>query len=218
MSGDRAPAAPIFDAVFQRNFEELLHWRRDVRRFRTTSLEPELVNQLLALADCSPSVGNSQPWRFVLVESESIREDIRREFRRANAAALSKYQGEEAALYARLKLSGLVEAPAHIAVFVDLATEQGHGLGRNTMPEMLSYSVVTAVHTLWLAARIWGLGLGWVSIVDPEVVTRTIGMRESWRLVAYLCIGYPEEEYLDPELERRGWQSRTATQERIFVR
>lgn len=218
MSVDAVPATPVFDEAFRRDFEELVRWRRDVRRFRSTPVEPELVNRLLSLADCSPSVGNSQPWRFVLVESESIREDIRREFRRANAAALSKYQGEEAALYARLKLSGLVEAPAHIAVFVDLATEQGHGLGRNTMPEMLSYSVVTAVHTLWLAARIWGLGLGWVSIVDPEVVTRTIGMRESWRLVAYLCIGYPEEEHLDPELERRGWQSRTATQERIFVR
>lgn len=218
MSGDRAPAAPIFDAVFQRNFEELLHWRRDVRRFRTTPLEPELVNQLLALADCSPSVGNSQPWRFVLVENESIREDIRREFRRANVEALSHYQGEKAALYARLKLSGLNEAPVHIAVFADLATGQGHGLGCNTMPEMLSYSAVTAVHTLWLAARSRKLGLGWVSILDPEAVTRIIGVEQDWRLVAYLCLGYPDEEHLDPDLERHNWQARTSAQARISVK
>lgn len=218
MTTEEVPAGPVFDDAFRQGFEDLIFWRRDVRRFRDTPVESGLIERILALADCSPSVGNSQPWRFVLVESELIREEVRREFCRANAEALAKYHGEEAALYAQLKLSGLVEAPVHIAVFADLATGQGHGLGRITMPETLCYSVVTAVHTLWLAARSWALGLGWVSILDPLVVAGAVGVPESWHLVAYLCVGYPEEEHVDPELERHGWQSCTTLRARVSVR
>lgn len=218
MTTEEVSGGPVFGDAFRQEFENLILWRRDVRRFRDTPVEPGLIDRILALADCSPSVGNSQPWRFVLVESELVREEIRREFCRANAEALAKYHGEEAALYAQLKLSGLIEAPVHIAVFADLATGQGHGLGRMTMPETLSYSVVTAVHTLWLAARSWALGLGWVSILDPQVVAHAVEVPESWHLVAYLCLGYPEEEHLDPELERHEWQSRTITRTRVSVR
>jgi 5,6-dimethylbenzimidazole synthase len=75
------------------------------------------------------------------------------------------------------------------------------------MPEMLAYSVVCSVHTLWLAARARGIGVGWVSILDPETIARILDVPPSWQLVAYLCIGYPEEEHLDRELERAGWES-----------
>ena len=127
-----------------------------------------------------------------------------------NAEALADFSGSRAALYARLKLSGLGEAPEQLAVFAETAPEQGHGLGRRSMPETLQYSAVCAVHTLWLAARAAGIGLGWVSILDAGEVSRDLEVPESWRLVAYLCLGYPEEEHDDPELARRGWEQRRA--------
>lgn len=201
---------PRFDGAFRRRLAALYRWRRDVRRFRTDPLAPALVDHLLDLAVLAPSVGNSQPWRFVKVEDPQRRSAIRDNFARANAAALASYEGERASLYARLKLSGLDRAPVQLAVFVDEATTAGHGLGRQSMPETLAFSVVGAIHGLWLAARAHGIGVGWVSILDPEEVRRVLEVPEHWRLIAYLCLGYPEEEHLDPELERHGWQPRLA--------
>jgi 5,6-dimethylbenzimidazole synthase len=91
-------------------------------------------------------------------------------------------------------------------VFVDDATPRGAGLGRRTMPEMLAYSTVIAVHTFWLAARARGIGAGWVSILDPLAIARIVDVPPAWRLVAYLCVGYPEEEHRDRELVRARWE------------
>jgi 5,6-dimethylbenzimidazole synthase len=115
---------------------------------------------------------------------------------------------ERASLYARLKLAGLDEAPAHFAVFADRSTEQGHGLGRHTMPEMIDYSAVTAVHTIWLAARAHGIGMGWVSILDPKAVTTLLDVPEHWKFIGYFCLGYPQADDVVPELERAGWERR----------
>lgn len=198
---------PEFGPAFAAAFRDLVLWRRDVRRFRTDPVPEALVARLIGLACHAPSVGNCQPWRFVLVADPARRESVRASFRRANQSALEGYNGETRALYARLKLEGLEAAPVQLAVFADEATERGAGLGRQTMPEMLLYSVVGAVHTLWLAARARGVGLGWVSILEPDVVTRALDVPPHWRLVAYLCLGWPVEEHLDPELERAGWQA-----------
>jgi 5,6-dimethylbenzimidazole synthase len=205
---DTARAAPTFDAGFRRDLEALFRWRRDVRRFRTDAVDPALIDALIRLAALAPSVGNAQPWRFVQVDSAHRRAQVRADFEACNRDALASYAGDRARLYARLKLDGLDQAPVHLAVFVDTETQLGHGLGRRTMPETLAYSVVGAVHALWLAARAHGIGLGWVSILDGERVRSILALPASWRLIAYLCIGYPEEEHLDPELERHGWQRR----------
>lgn len=211
-------AAPQFDTAFLEQLDSLFRWRRDVRRFRGDPVAAEEMTQLLRAAALSPSVGNSQPWRFVLVDDEARRAAVRRHFEACNAEAEASYSGERAALYARLKLAGLREAPVHLAVFADLEATAGHGLGRRTMPETLAYSVVGAVHTLWLAARARGIGVGWVSILEPETVARILDVPAAWRLIAYLCIGYPEEEHLDPELERHGWQPRHDISSWIFTR
>ena len=186
----------------------LIRWRRDVRRFRPDPVEPELIARLLALAACAPSVGLSQPWRFVLVETPERRNAISENFANANQAALAGYAGERQARYARLKLEGLSQAPVHLAVCADETTSTGHGLGRQTMPETLRYSVVTAIQTLWLAARAEGLGIGWVSILDPADLHITLDLPQQWTFIAYLCIGWPVEEHDDPELERHGWETR----------
>lgn len=210
MSDKNAPeaSAPRFDEAFRANLAELIRWRRDVRRFRACqAVEPTLLDRLIEVACQAPSVGYSQPWRFVAVESPERRAAVREIFRRANAAALAGYDGKRAALYAGLKLSGLNDAPVQLAVFCDEGTGTGHGLGSRTMPETLRYSVVTAVHTLWLVARAHGLGVGWVSILDPARLSAVLEVPTKWSLVAYLCVGWPVEEAERPELERRGWEA-----------
>ncbi|MGZ8995240.1 MAG: 5,6-dimethylbenzimidazole synthase [Rhodospirillales bacterium] len=209
---------PIFDREFRQQLEARFRWRRDVRRFMTEPLPAGLLDGLIALAALAPSVGNSQPWRFVKVDDPERRAAVRANFSRCNEQALAAYAGERARLYASLKLAGLDAAPAHLAVFTDMTTALGHGLGRQTMPETLTYSVVGAVHALWLAARAHGIGLGWVSILDPGEVAATLAVPADWSLVAYLCLGYPVEEHTDPELERQGWQRRVDARRFIFQR
>lgn len=118
---------------------------------------------------------------------------------------------DKAALYARLKLEGLKQAPIQMAIFCDGHTEQGSGLGRRTMPETLEYSVAGAVAMFALVARAYGIGVGWVSILDPKTVMESLKVPEHWSLVAYLCVGYPEREDDVPELQRAGWESRRVT-------
>jgi len=200
---------PCFDDRFRADLDQLLSWRRDVRRFRRDPVPRPLLVEVLRLAQLSPSVGNSQPWRFVEVASPAMREAVKRNFADCNAAALSQQEPTRARLYARLKLEGLDAAPAQLAVFCDRATAQGHGLGAMTMPETLDYSVAAMIAVLWLAARARGLGLGWVSILDPARLCADIGAPSSYKLIAYLCVGWPVEEHEAPELERAGWQERT---------
>lgn len=198
--------APAFDETFAGQFEELLRWRRDVRRFRRDPVPGDLIERLIAQTQLSPSVGHSQPWRWLAVEEPAQRAAAQASFRRCNAEALASYEGERAALYARLKLEGLREAPVQLAVFCDHGTERGHGLGRRTMPEMLDYSVVAAITQFWLAARIHGLGVGWVSILEPAEITAALGAPPDWKLIAYLCVGWPEQDCDVPDLVRAGWE------------
>lgn len=209
---------PSFDAAFQDRLDELFKWRRDVRRFQKEAIPEALLERLLASANLAPSVGLSQPWRFVVVESAERRQAVSQNFADCNREALEDYDGEQAKLYARLKLEGLKEAPIHLAVFCDEKTIQGQGLGRKTMPETLHYSVVAAVQNLWLAARGHGIGVGWVSILEPSVITEILEVSGKWRLIAYLCLGYPAEEHLDPELERHRWESRRSVGELTYRR
>ena len=207
-----------FDEDFRSSLRDLIVWRRDVRRFRRDALPPGAVEALLELAALAPSVGLSQPWRFVLVEDAARRAAVRAEFARCNAEALAAYAGERAQRYASLKLAGLDEAPVHLAVFADRGTAQGHGLGRRTMPEMAEYSAVMAIHTLWLVARAEGLGLGWVSILDPAAVTRILEVPAEWIFLGYFCLGYPQNEAETPELQRAGWEQRRPWQEFLLRR
>src|ERR1700722_12754103 len=197
-----------FDPAFRARLRELLIWRRDVRRFRRDPLPNGALESLIELACLAPSVGLSQPWRFVVVEEGAARAAIRKNFADCNAQALATQTPERASLYARLKLAGLDEAPAHFAVFADRSTAQGHGLGRHTMPEMIDYSAVTAVHTIWLAARAQGIGMGWVSILDPDAITAILDVPAAWKFIGYFCLGYPQADDTIPELEQAGWEHR----------
>ncbi|MBY0612933.1 MAG: 5,6-dimethylbenzimidazole synthase [Beijerinckiaceae bacterium] len=210
--------APHFDDAFRGTLEQLLVWRRDVRHFRTDSVPAALIDRLLDLAQLSPSVGNSQPWRWIDVRSNEARSAVRESFLRCNAEALAMQPADRRGLYARLKLAGLEAAPRQFAVCCETETGQGHGLGRRTMPEMLEYSAVSSIFTFWLAARSVGLGVGWVSILDRAEVEAALHLPTTYRLVAYLCVGWPQEDHADPELERLGWQERTSAGRQILLR
>jgi len=197
-----------FSSDFQADLLRLMRRRRDVRRFRTTPVDEAILHECLATFALAPSVGLSEPWRLVRVQSARARADALANFRAENAAALDGYDGEKARLYSSLKLSGMQDAPVQLAVFCDEATAKGAGLGAQTMPEMRRYSVVGALTQFWLATRARGVGLGWVSILDPDRLARDLDIPADWRLVAYLCIGWPEAECDTPELELAGWEAR----------
>ena len=209
MSETRHPIGKAaFDAPFQAELLKLFRWRRDVRRFRRDPISESVVENLLATGSLAPSVGLSEPWRFVLVADSARRNQILECFKTCNAEALQAQPDDRAAAYARLKLEGLEDAPVHVAVFADQATAQGHGLGRLTMPQTIEYSAVMAIHTIWLAARAEGIGMGWVSILEPSRVAEILDVPTGWTFVGYLCIGYPVEELETPVLEREGWERR----------
>lgn len=210
--------APRFDDAFRAELAALFRWRRDVRHFRRDPLPDGLLERLLEQANFAPSVGLSQPWRFVTVEDAARRAAIRADFARCNALALAGQAEERAGLYARLKLAGLEEANCHLALFAERDPAQGHRLGRETMPETVAYSAVMALHTLWLAARAEGVGLGWISILDPAEVRRVLDVPEDWLFIGYLCLGWPEAEEAAPELERLGWERRRPVAERLLRR
>jgi 5,6-dimethylbenzimidazole synthase len=211
-------AAPQFDAGFRARFRELLRWRRDVRRFKRDALQDGSIERLIETACLSPSVGLSEPWRFVIVQDKTKRAAIRANFELCNSDALAQQTPDRAGLYARLKLAGLDDAPVQLSVFADRSTAQGAGLGRLTMPETIEYSVVMAIHTLWLAARAEGIGMGWVSIIDPASMSKILEVPAEWTFVGHLCIGYPEADADRPVLESEGWERRRSPEARILYR
>ena len=210
--------SPIFDAAFGAQLHELFRWRRDVRHFRPDPVPADLLTQLLETANLAPSVGLSQPWRFITVDDPARRAAVRANFEACNAHALASQNTEKTASYENLKLAGLDEAPCHLAVFAEPEPSQGHGLGRATMPETTAYSAVMAVHTLWLAARAAKLGMGWVSILDPAKIAIVLNVPTTWIFIGYFCLGYPQTEEATPELERLGWEIRRSAQSVLLRR
>ncbi len=198
-----------FTQTFQQDFDKLLRLRRDVRRFRTDPVDGEIIDRCLATFNLAPSVGLSEPWRIVKVQSAAARQAVLENFETTNAEAIKGYSGEKAQIYSTLKLSGMRDAPVQLAVFCDEDPPKGAGLGARTMPETRRYSVVAAITQFWLCARTIGLGVGWVSILDPDSLTKDLNVPENWSLVAYLCVGWPEDVLTTPELVTAGWETRS---------
>ena len=183
--------------------------RRDVRSgFLDEPLPDDLLRRLLTAAHSAPSVGLMQPSRFIVVRNLAVRTAIHGIFQDANAEALATYAGEQREKYSTLKLEGILEAPQNLCVLCDPTSSRGHKLGRHTMPETAVYSTVCAIQNLWLAARTEGVGVGWVSILDPFRLRQVLNIPEHIIPVAYLCLGYVAHFASEPELERHGWENR----------
>jgi 5,6-dimethylbenzimidazole synthase len=183
--------------------------RRDVRSgFLPEPLADDVLLRLLGAAHHAPSVGLMQPWRFIVIRSAGVRGAVRDIFSQAQKLAAASYEGERAELYRGLKLEGILEAPQNLCIACDPVSERGHRLGRQSMPETAIYSAVCAVQNLWLAARAEGIGVGWVSILDPEALKTLLGIPAHMVLIAYLCLGYVDGFEVAPQLERLGWEQR----------
>ena len=184
--------------------------RRDVRRgfIVDRPLPDELLQRLLAAAHSAPSVGLMQPSRFIVIRDLATRKEVHNIFEEANLQAAATYSGAQGEQYSALKLEGILEAPQNLCVVCDTQAARGHKLGRHTMPETAAYSTVCAIQNLWLAARAEGIGVGWVSILDPEALKTLLGIPPHMVLVAYLCLGYVDGFEARPQLERLGWEQR----------
>lgn len=201
-----------FSTTQAQTLNEILRWRRDVRDFRADPIPEPVLDRLRAAMDLAPSVGNSRPWRVLQIKDKSLRGRVQDIFETCNREAAAGYDEPARAEYVRLKLAGLSEAPVHLAVFTETAPVEGRGLGRRTMPETLQFSTAMAIHTLWLVARAENIGLGWVSILDPDAILALFGVPESWIFTGYLCLGYAQSAEDRPLLHRNGWQPDTSTE------
>src|SRR3954466_15448064 len=162
--------AGLYRAIFE---------RRDIRRFRPDPLPAATLARILKAAHHAPSVGLMQPWDFVLIHDRGLREQVDAAFRRANAEALDRFEGERQRRYAALKLEGILESPLNLCVTCDRGRFGPVVLGRTCQPDMDLYSTVCAVQNLWLAARAEGVGVGWVSILEPADLRRILRLPEA---------------------------------------
>lgn len=195
---------------------EAIYLRRDVREFTDRPVPDQLLTKILDAAHHAGSVGFMQPWNFIVIKSPATKEKVYQSFATANMDGARRFSGDRGELYKSLKLEGIREAPINIAVTCDHSRGGPHTLGRNTMPEMDIYSTCCAIQNLWLAARAEGIGVGWVSILDPNEVKALLNIPDHVTLVAYLCVGYPVAFLTKPLLEQVGWRDRLALEDVIF--
>jgi 5,6-dimethylbenzimidazole synthase len=195
----------ITDTEILRNI--ILH-RRDVRgnRFLSTPVSSAVMDQLLFAFEHAPSVGYSQPWQLIVIEKEATKQAVKNIFTESNDHEHVRFDSDKASQYKRLKLEGIVEAPVNIAVFYTPPRQPV--LGQTMMPEVGLYSVVCGIQNMWLMARSLNVGMGWVSILEPEKIKEVLHVPSHLQLVAYLCIGYVSKFDELPELELLGWERR----------
>jgi 5,6-dimethylbenzimidazole synthase len=217
---DTNSAIPVPAQVFSPSEREVLYRiiasRRDVRdQFKSDPVEGDVLSRILVAAHMAPSVGHMQPWDFVLIRDVQLRQRVQQLFRKANAEAAAMFSGRQATDYGGLKLEGILKAPLNICVTCDRSRGGPVVLGRTHQPEMDLYSTVCAVQNLWLAARAEGIGVGWVSILDRDELKALLRIPAHVEVVAYLCVGYVDELYAEPELALRGWRQKMPLDELI---
>jgi len=194
---------------------EIIKARRDVRgnRFLSKPIEDEKLEMILQAGVSAPSVGYSQPWKFIIIKDKKIKDEIALNFGKENEKAKKIFQSRE--LYQKLKLEGIQEAPINIAVLYEPKEEAV--LGMTSMEKMGEYSVVCAVQNMWLMARALNIGIGWVSILDEKKVLQTLHVEDKNTLIAYLCVGYVDKFYEESELKTLGWEQEKLLQECVTI-
>ena len=206
----------LFDQTQQQCLEDIMRLRRDVRGnyFTSQPINDSTLDQFFYSASLAPSVGFSQPWEFVVIRNPNTRQAIANNFAEENEKAFQHFSDEKLKQYQQLKLEGITEAPVNVAVFYKPSNTPV--LGQTSMTEMGEYSVVCAVQNIWLMARSMNIGVGWVSILDPEFVKTTLKVPSDHKLIAYLCIGHVSEFLDKPELEKLNWEKRKQKEQFVF--
>ncbi|MCF7972091.1 MAG: 5,6-dimethylbenzimidazole synthase [Methylococcaceae bacterium] len=185
--------------------------RRDIRHFIEQPIAAETLAKLLQAAHQAGSVGLMQPWRFIRITSNALRQSIHQLVeieRQLTAQALGERKDE----FMKLKVAGVLECAELLVVALPDNREQ-HIFGRRTLPEMDLASASCAIQNIWLAARAEGLGMGWVSLFDPDKLSTLLNMPQGSQPIAILCLGHVEEFYTKPMLELENWAERRALEE-----
>lgn len=199
------------DAVYKTIFS-----RRDVRSdFTKQVVSEDVVKRILTAAHHAPSVGFMQPWDFIVVSDEVTKQKIKKGFEQANAYSKEMFSEEQQQKYQQFKLEGILEAPLGICVTCDRSRNGPVVLGKTIKAEMDLYSSVCAVQNLWLAARAENLGVGWVSIIEDDILRDALGIPKNIEIIAYLCVGYASKFKEKPELESAGWLPRRSVDKAI---
>ena len=188
--------------------------RRDMRHFSGGAVAPELLARLLEAAHQAPSVGLMQPWRFIRITCRELRGKIQalvEELRVRTAEAL----GERSDEFMTLKVEGINDC-AEVLVAALMDDREKHIFGRRTLPEMDMASLSCAIQNLWLAARVEGLGMGWVSLFDPVALAQLLGLPSGAEPVALLCLGPVQQFYEEPILQRERWAQRAPLASLVF--
>lgn len=197
---------------------KVIYSRRDVRaEFKNDPIDDSILLKILDAAHHAPSVGFSQPWDFIIIKDISIRKKIKESFEKERTKAASLISGERREKYLSFKLEGILEAPVNICVTYDESRFGPFIIGKQSMPFTGEYSVCLAIENLWLAARVEGLGVGWVSILDVEELKRILNIPAHIKPIAYLCIGYVTHFNTKPDLERFGWLPRLRLEDVIHL-
>lgn len=195
---------------------EAIYRRRDVREFGPDDIPRETLLKILDAAHHAGSVGLMQPWNFTVVQSRETQATIADMVAEQNLKAAENYSGDEREKYLSLHVEAIHSAPVHIVVTCD-SHRGGHQIvGRNTMPETDLYSTCCAIQNLWLSARAEGVGMCWVSLIDPQLVKQLLKIPDAITLVGYLCLGIPESFDDRPHLERQGWRERAPLEDVLF--
>ncbi len=194
---------------------EVIEARRDIRRFRPDQVSPELLERILAAAHAAPSVGLSQPWRFIVVRDPDTRARVRGLAERERWRQADRFESR-AAEFLDQKIEGVLEAPVGICVCCVPPPAGTEVLGRATIPDTDVYSTACAIENLWLTARAEGLGVGWVSFYRPVELRELLGIPDEVAPLAWLCVGWPDERPTRPGLERAGWAARRPLQELVM--
>jgi nicotinate-nucleotide--dimethylbenzimidazole phosphoribosyltransferase len=209
-SAERAgdPASWAFPETARAVLAEVIAARRDVRRFRPDPVDPGIVTEILAAGHAAPSVGHSQPWRFIVVQDPALRAAAAVMADRARLAQARQLDPDSARHLRSLQLDGIREAPAGIVVCCDRRASPAGVLGRATFPDADLWSCACAIENIWLTARGHGLGLGWVTLFDPAELGDLLGLPAGVVTLGWLCLGWPDERPPAPGLERQGWSRR----------
>lgn len=204
-----------FSPEERETFYRAIFARRDVRRFLSTPIPADVIEKILLAAHHAPSVGFMQPWNFILIREPHTKRLVKQAFLKARSLEAEQFSGARKDLYLSLKLEGIEEAPVNICVTCDSSRHGPAVLGRTLIPETDIYSTCCAIQNLWLAARVEGLGVGWVSIISRERLREILSIPPLVTPVAYLCVGYPECFESKPGLEKVGWLKRMPLKEVI---